>query len=165
MNYRWLRKMNYYDIDAIMRITRTDKKAWLRLDFYDTVQSDTHCLIAEEQGRVVGFAVISFRERGTIRILNLSVEPDLRRKGIGSQIVDQIKAHRLFKNGDRTKIIFDVDKRNLAVQLFLRANSFYATMIWTGPKEEDFDLYTMEYPEEQETGNAQGSGQNQQVKR
>ncbi len=60
-------------------------------------------IVAEHNGRVVGYVIASLREHGIGHILNIAVHPDYRRKGLGLILMNTImnilkdKGARIFR--------------------------------------------------------------------
>src|SRR5262245_57186132 len=56
-------------------------------------RADVLALVAERDGLVVGFAVTSLAEEGRIHVLNLAVQADARRTGVGSFLVGFVRTY------------------------------------------------------------------------
>lgn len=96
--------------------------------------------ISEE---VVGYMVYELLKE-KLRLLKLAVDPEHRRKGLASLMINKLKsklsAHR------RTSIILDVPDYNLEAQLFFKSQNFFATRVLKKADENtDGDMYHMQY--------------------
>jgi ribosomal-protein-alanine N-acetyltransferase len=93
--------------------------------------ADPFCggLVAEgRRQRIVGYLLFHLDiETWEVRLCQVAVHPDHRRRGIGSRLVRWIAAHTPPDSG--IVIRTGVNERNLAAQLFLRANRFRADSI------------------------------------
>lgn len=91
--------------------------------------------------RVVGFLIYEL-QREALHLINLAVHPRWRRRGIGEQMVDKLKA----KTGShrRDKITLGIGEKNLGGQLFFRQQEFLATEVQRGIFDGE-DCYWMEY--------------------
>jgi ribosomal protein S18 acetylase RimI-like enzyme len=130
-----IRPMNADDIAAVRRLERRclggnqGPPAMLR-----AFLADPFCggLVAEgRRRRVAGYLLFHLDiEMWEVRICQVAVHPSDRRRGIGSRLVQWIAAHT--PPGSGIVIRTGVNERNLAAQLFLRANRFRADSIHPG---------------------------------
>lgn len=100
-------------------------------------------MVAEHGDRVVGFMIYELH-KAKLQVLNFAVAPDMRRAGIGRQMVaklaGKLTGHR------RTKIVLQVRESNLDAQLFYKAQSFRATEVVREFYEDtEEDSYVMQY--------------------
>jgi len=117
---RWRQKG---DIDSFVEIdTFSSEYLWTREDFKSVFrEANINCfVVTTSPGKVVGFLIY---EKGRNRhyILNLSVHPDYRRRGVGRILLNKLKSKI---DWTRREIRFDVRESNLSAQLFLRSESF-----------------------------------------
>ncbi len=108
-------------------------------------------MVAEHAERVVGFMIYELHKT-RLHILNFAVAADLRRRGIGRQMIEKLVGK--LSSQRRTRISLEVRETNLAAQVFFRTHGFRATSVL-----HDFyddspeDAYLMQYccsPEEAE---------------
>lgn len=100
-------------------------------------------LVAEYGGQVAGFMVYELT-RTQIRLLNLGVADQARSLNIGRRLVEKL-IQKLRYDG-RTRVVCEVDERNLAAQLFFRACGFRATEILRPHSAKTLDdIYVMQY--------------------
>ncbi len=96
---------------------------WTQEDFKDALKQ-RNCLgmVADYLNRTVAFLIYA-RDEGDITLLNLAVDPELWRQGLGSQLID-----RLLAKAPKRRIVIHaiVRERNLRAQLFFKANGFQA---------------------------------------
>lgn len=126
---RWMIRK---DLPAVLDIElESFEFPWTEFEFIRTVrQQNCICQVAEWDDKVLGFMVYRL-ERGALTVLNLAVSKDVRRKGVGSDLICKLidKLHP----ANRTRIFADVRERNLGAQLFFRTMGFKATHIIRKP--------------------------------
>jgi len=84
------------------------------------------CLVAEIEGRAVGFLAYDTARVSKLKVLNLTVDESFRRMGVGNQMVSLLVS-KLSKK--RSKIELSVSEYNLGAQLFLRQAGFKAVSV------------------------------------
>jgi ribosomal-protein-alanine N-acetyltransferase len=100
-------------------------------------------MVAEHAERVVGFMIYELHKT-RLHILNFAVASDVRRRGIGRQMLEKLVGK--LSSQRRTRITLEVRETNLAAQVFFRAGGFKATNVL-----HDFyddspeDAYLMQY--------------------
>ena len=82
-------------------------------------------MVAEADDRVVGFMIYRLVKE-TIHVVRFAVAPDVRRRGIGSQMLETLTA-KLGKR--RTRIALEVRETNLDAQFFYRDRGFKAIAV------------------------------------
>lgn len=103
---------------------------------------NVNCKIAELGDKVVGFIVFCFIQEHC-EIIRLAVDPDYRRRGVATQLV-QSKKDKLVCG--RT-LLADVDERDFAGQVFFRHCGFTVCDIRRGEGIADGDAaYRFQYP-------------------
>ena len=117
---------------------------WLEDDFIRCLRQRNNIgLVAEYDDQVVGFIIYEL-SKSHILVLNLATTPEMRRKGIGSQMIHKLIGKLSAQR--RTKILLEVRETNLGAQLFFRDSGFRAVSIlrdyYEGTSE---DAYSMEY--------------------
>jgi len=134
-----------HDMPAILEIER-DSYAfpWSEAEFLDALL-ERGCIgvVARCRRQVVGFLLYQSRSR-TIEIVNLAVAVELRRAGIGRQMIDFLK-EKLSRDG-RIELSACVSDDSLAAQLFLREQGFRAVAVLRDfYNEHEGDAYLMKY--------------------
>lgn len=115
------------DFDRIAMIdTKSYEEYWTLNEFKKRLkQKSITCLIAEEEGEVIGFLIYElYLHRFTI--LRIGVLPSYRRKGVGSSLLRALEAKLTDK---RTLISTEVRETNLQMQLFLKAQKYKAVEV------------------------------------
>src|SRR5436190_11784877 len=118
--------------------------SWTEDDFLRCLrQRNCIGMVAELDDRVVGFMIYELH-KSKLHVLNFAVAPEMRRIGIGTQmvmkLVGKLSSHR------RTKITLAVRESNLAAQLFFRSQEFKASKVLRGYYEDSGeDAYLMHY--------------------
>lgn len=145
----YLRFVAARDMDDILAIERASFEfPWSRAEFIKCSQK-TRCVrqVAEEGERVVGYMVYDFGVT-RIRLLNLAVAADCRRRGIGRQMIAQLI--RMPETRGRIRLTLKICETNLAAAMFFKALGFRAVAILKRPWDEtDHDGYLMRYPAHQ----------------
>lgn len=148
VHMRWLIRN---DMPTVLRIENDSFDfAWTEDDFLCALrQKDCIGMVAEYDGEVVGFMVYQLHAN-KLSVLNLAVDPQFRRRGIGSQMVGKLKAKLSCQR--RESIELETRESNLASQLFFRSENFRAVAILHGWYEEtNEDAYTMRFNLGEET--------------
>ena len=117
---------------------------WTEEDFIRCLrQRNCIGMVAEHQDQVVGFMIYELH-KNRLHILNFSVHPDCRRKGIGAQmcrkLISKLSSQR------RNRIMLEIRETNLAAQLFFRDLGFKAVTVLRDFYEDTVeDAYLMQY--------------------
>ncbi len=100
---------------------------WLEEDFIRCLRSE-NCIgmVAEHEERVVGFMIYKLHKK-RLHVLNFGVAADVRRRGVGSQMVAKLIKKLSAKR--RTRLALEVRETNLPAQLFFRAMGFRAAAV------------------------------------
>lgn len=100
-------------------------------------------MVAEYDDRVVGFMIYELH-KNQLRVLNFAVRPDIRRAGIGSQMIQKLIGKLTPQRRDR--IMLEVRETNLAAQLFFRRAGFRAVSVLRDYYDDTTeDAYVMQY--------------------
>ena len=83
-------------------------------------------MVAEHGERVVGFMIYELHKT-RLHILNFAVASDVRRRGVGQQMIDKLIGK--LSSQRRTRITLEVRETNLAAQVFFRSSGFKATSV------------------------------------
>ncbi len=128
-----LRKFTENDLLEINRIeTASFSDIWPDTFFvYNHRKAPDLFLIAEDNNRLLGYVVGEIREamfsgRSYMskmgHILNLAVDPNIRRKGVGSKLMKGIEDR--FREAGATKITLEVRESNVEAQDFYKKRGF-----------------------------------------
>ena len=118
--------------------------AWTEDDFLRCLrQRNCIGMVAEHDDRVVGFMIYELHKT-KLHVLNFAVAPEMRRVGIGTQmvhkLVGKLSSHR------RTRITLEVRETNLPAQLFFRTQGFKAVKVLRAFYEDSGeDAFLMQY--------------------
>jgi ribosomal-protein-alanine N-acetyltransferase len=125
--------------------------AWTEEDFLRCLrQRNCIGMVAERAEKVVGFMIYELH-KAKLHILNFAVHPELRRVGVGAQMVakliSKLSSHR------RTRITLEVRETNLGAQLFFRQQGFRAVRVLRSYYEDSGeDAFLMQYRFADDTG-------------
>ena len=142
VHIRWMIRR---DMPEVLRAEQASfDYSWTEDDFLRCLrQRNCIGMVAEHDDRVVGFMIYELHKT-KLHVLNFAVAPEMRRVGIGTQmvhkLVGKLSSHR------RTKITLAVRESNLAAQLFFRSQAFQATRVLRSYYEDSGeDAYLMNY--------------------
>jgi ribosomal-protein-alanine N-acetyltransferase len=118
--------------------------SWTEEDFLRCLrQRNCIGMVAEHGEKVVGFMIYELH-KAKLHILNFAVQPNCRRGRVGAQMV--LKLISKLSNHRRTRITLAVRERNLAAQLFFRAQGFRALRVLrTYYEDSGEDAFLMQY--------------------
>jgi ribosomal-protein-alanine N-acetyltransferase len=119
-------RADLFDVASVERLSFEDP--WTKADFELAIKdASTITLVAVTQDEyVAAYIVYRIYDRGVTHIMNVAVgELGGRRCGIGTQLVDWVKAK--LKAGD--ELLINVRETNLVAQLFFKANDFKAVRL------------------------------------
>jgi ribosomal-protein-alanine N-acetyltransferase len=139
---RWMIRR---DMEEVLEIERLSFEfTWSEEDFIRSLrQRNVIGMVAEVDERVVGSMVYAlFRRR--LELLNFAVDPEYRRRGVGTQLMDKLIGK--LSTNRRTRMTMEVRDGNLGGHLFLRAMGFRAALVMNGYYEDsDEDCYLFQY--------------------
>jgi ribosomal protein S18 acetylase RimI-like enzyme len=117
------------DVDEARALLRTGGSSWRRGELLDFLQDGLSSgVVAESEGRILGVLLFRIRcDEVVLPIVALVVDADYRRRGIGSLLLHGLG--RNLSSIDSGRIEALVSERDLAAQLFLRANGFRVVRI------------------------------------
>ena len=111
--------MRMEDLDEVLEIEKACFiDPWKRLAFENALDSRfSRCLVARgEGGRIAGYAVY-WLAGPECHILNIAVHPEMRRRGVGSQIMDRILEDA--RRFECEEVVLEVRRSNLpAIKLY-----------------------------------------------
>jgi len=101
--------------------------SWSEDDFIRCLrQRNCIGMVAEHDERIVGFMIYELH-KNRLHVLNFAVRSELRRRGIGSQMLRKLV--QKLSNQRRNRIMLEVRETNLPAQLFFRAAGFRAVSL------------------------------------
>ena len=128
VHIRWMIRRDMPEVLAMEKASF--EFPWLEEDFIRCLrQRNCIGMVAEHDDRVVGFMIYELH-KARIRVLNLAVAPDYRRRGVGCQMVARLVAK--LSPQRRNRVVLEVRETNLAAQLFFRENGFRAVSVLRG---------------------------------
>ena len=85
----FVRRLAARDVTAVTEIAARSPEAaqWCRGDHDRAARGDTDGWVAEQEGKVVGF-LVARRMADEMEILNVAVEPALRRRGVARRLLE-----------------------------------------------------------------------------
>lgn len=138
---RWWKRADYVACAEIDQ--QSFQRPW-NVEKLESVNRMANCFakVAECQGRIVGF-VIYESPKHVESIVRLAVAPDVRRTGIGSQLIAALVAYLTPRGRNRIEVV--VPETNLIAQKFFASRQFLATEISRGHFRGGEDGYIFEY--------------------
>lgn len=132
------------DLDEVEEIASSAfRDRWFKSDFTSELAIRNQIgRVALIDGRVAGFVVYALH-KNRIEILNLCVSGDVRRQGVGSTLVDNLKG--ALTKLRRSRLTIRVRERNLVAQSFFRSCGFKASHIERSFFEDGEDAYVMRF--------------------
>lgn len=145
IHIRWLIRRDMREVMAIEH--GSFEFPWDERDFIECLrQRNCIGMVAELHGVIAGYMVYELC-RDRIKLLSIAVDPNLRRLGVGTSMMDKLKSK--LSHIKRREIVFDVRETNLSAQLFFRAVECKA--IGINPnlyRDTDEDAYLFSYSEQ-----------------
>ncbi len=117
---------------------------WMEEDFIRCLrQRNCIGMVAEHEDRVVGFMIYELHKH-RIDITNFTVAVACHRCGVGTQMLDKMKAKLSLQR--RSRLSLEVRESNLPAQLFYRDMGFHAVNVLREfYPDTDEDAYVMEF--------------------
>ncbi len=139
---RWMIRRDMPEVLAIE--AASFEFPWLEDDFIRCLrQRNCIGMVAEHDDRVVGFMIYELN-KNRIQVLNFATAPEMRRRGVGTQMVHKLVGKLSAQR--RTRILLEVRETNLAAQLFFRDSGFRAISVLRDYYEDTpEDAYLMQY--------------------
>ena len=147
MHVRWMIRRDLVEVLGIEKLSFPE--AWPKSVFVEHLRRrNTIGMVCELDDRVVGFMIYN-SHKGYLDIINFAVDPEFRRRGVGTAMVNKLKGklspHR------RTRLRLEVSDSNLPAHLFFKACGFRWIKTlrgqWSGGDGDgsDGDVYVMEF--------------------
>lgn len=114
--------MTEADLDAVAAAeARIYAFPWTRGNFADSLAAGHQASLAQQDGRMVGYAVV-MQVLDEAHLLNISVLPELQRRGCGSALLGYLFGRARMRAA--TRMLLEVRPGNLAGQGFYRRHGF-----------------------------------------
>lgn len=142
VHIRWMIRRDMPEVLAIER--QCFEFPWFDDDFIRCLrQRNCIGMVAEHNERVVGFMIYELH-KNRLHILNFAVQDQLRRRGIGGQMVRKLISK--LSHDRRSRILLEIRETNLPAQLFFRSQGFRAVSVLRDFYEDTpEDAYLMQY--------------------
>lgn len=127
LKVRWMDRADCPEVARIMRSCgeEADERRIDRL----VSKTGVVCVVAVAEGKILGFMAYDIGRISKIKVLNLSVDAESRRIGVGTSLVETLTPKL---NKKRSKIELSVSEYNLTAQLFLKSVGFRAVSVHPG---------------------------------
>lgn len=142
VHIRWMIRRDMPDVLGIE--TNSFEFPWTEEDFIRCLrQRNCIGMVAEYDERVVGFMIYELH-KDQLHVLNFAVRPDVRRRGVGDQMVQKLIGK--LSQQRRNKVVLEIRETNLAAQVFFRNLGFRATTVLRDYYDDTTeDAYVMQY--------------------
>ena len=142
VHIRWMIRRDMPEVLAIER--EAFEFPWCEDDFIRCLrQRNCIGMVAEYHERVVGFMIYELH-KNRLHILNFAVHDQVRRRGIGTQMVRKLVSK--LSPQRRNRIMLEIRETNLSAQLFFRDLGFRAISLLRDFYEDTTeDAYLMQY--------------------
>ncbi len=142
VHIRWMIRR---DMPEVLEIEKSSFEfPWSEEDFIRCLrQRNCIGMVAEYDERVVGFMIYELH-KNQLHVLNFSVRPDARRRGVGQQMINKLVGK--LSQQRRNRIVLEIRETNLAAQLFFRNSDFMAVSVLRDYYDDTTeDAYVMQY--------------------
>lgn len=142
VHIRWMIRR---DMPEVLSIEKSSFEfPWSEEDFIRCLrQRNCIGMVAEYDERVVGFMIYELH-KDQLHVLNFSVRPDVRRRGIGLQMVSKLIGKLSLQR--RNRIVLEIRETNLAAQMFFKNLGFRAVSVLRDYYDDTVeDAYVMQY--------------------
>ncbi|MEB4592312.1 ribosomal protein S18-alanine N-acetyltransferase [Candidatus Thiothrix sp. Deng01] len=115
-----LRPMTAEDVDAVMQVEeRAYPYPWTAGIFRDCIRHGHSCWIYEQNGTIIGYAVVMF-VLDEMHLLNICIRPDDHGKGLGGRLLKTLE--RIARGAKAETCFLEVRQSNFpAIRLYLNA--------------------------------------------
>ena len=147
VHIRWMIRR---DMPEVLQIEKDSFEfPWSEEDFLRCLrQRNCIGMVAEQNERVIGFMIYELH-KDQLHVLNFAVAPQLRRREVGTQMVEKLIAKLADRR--RRRIVLEVRETNLAAQMFFKNLGFRAISLLRDFYEDTVeDAYVMHYRCEEE---------------
>ncbi len=142
VHIRWMIRRDMPEVLAIER--EAFEFPWCEDDFIRCLRHrNSNGMVAQYHQRVVGFKIYELH-KNRLHILNFAVHDQVRRRGIGSQMIRKLVSK--LSPQRRNRIMLEIRETNLSAQLFFRDLGFRAISLLRDFYEDTTeDAYLMQY--------------------
>jgi ribosomal-protein-alanine N-acetyltransferase len=142
VHIRWMIRRDMPEVLAIEHASADFP--WCEEEFLRVLrQRNCIGMVAEHGERVVGFMIYELH-KAKLHVLNFAVHPEVRRQGVGRQMVAKLVGK--LSHQRRTRVVLTVRETNLSAQLFYRVQGFRATDVLREHFEDTAeDAFVMQY--------------------
>ena len=142
VHIRWMIRRDMPDVLGIE--SQSFEFPWTEEDFIRCLrQRNCIGMVAEHGDEVVGFMIYELH-KNQLHILNFAVRDDMRRMGVGAQMIEKLVG-KLSQNR-RNRILLEVRETNLSAQVFFRNLGFRAVSVLRDFYDDTTeDAYVMSY--------------------
>lgn len=122
VHIRWMIRRDFPEVlDIEYRSFESD---WSEEDFIRCLrQRNSIGMVAEHKEKIVGYMIYELH-KNRLHILNFAVHPDCVRQGVGSAMVRRLVGK--LTPTRRSRIMLEIREKNLAAQMFFKAQGFRA---------------------------------------
>ena len=142
VHIRWMIRR---DMAEVLEIEKSSFEfPWSEEDFIRCLrQRNCIGMVAEYDERVVGFMIYELH-KNQLHVLNFAVRPDVRRRGVGEQMVNKLVGK--LSQQRRNRVVLEIRETNLAAQMFFRSLNFRAVSVLRDYYDDTVeDAYVMQY--------------------
>lgn len=142
VHIRWMIRR---DMPEVLNIEKSSFEfPWSEEDFIRCLrQRNCIGMVAEYDERVVGFMIYELH-KDQLHVLNFSVRPDVRRRGVGMQMVNKLVGK--LSQQRRNRIVLEIRETNLAAQMFFKNLDFRAVSVLRDYYDDTVeDAYVMQF--------------------
>ncbi len=142
VHIRWMIRR---DMPEVLSIEKSSFEfPWSEEDFIRCLrQRNCIGMVAEYDERVVGFMIYELH-KDQLHVLNFSVRPDVRRRGVGMQMINKLVGK--LSQQRRNRIVLEIRETNLAAQMFFKNLGFRAVSVLRDYYDDTVeDAYVMQY--------------------
>lgn len=142
VHIRWMIRR---DMPEVLNIEKSSFEfPWSEEDFIRCLrQRNCIGMVAEYDERVVGFMIYELH-KDQLHVLNFSVRPDVRRRGVGMQMVNKLIGK--LSQQRRNRIVLEIRETNLAAQMFFKNLDFRAVSVLRDYYDDTVeDAYVMQF--------------------
>ena len=142
VHIRWMIRR---DMAEVLEIEKSSFEfPWSEEDFIRCLrQRNCIGMVAEYDERVVGFMIYELH-KNQLHVLNFAVRPDVRRRGVGEQMVNKLVGK--LSQQRRNRVVLEIRETNLAAQMFFRSLDFRAVSVLRDYYDDTVeDAYVMQY--------------------
>ncbi|MEM7786024.1 MAG: ribosomal protein S18-alanine N-acetyltransferase [Planctomycetota bacterium] len=142
VHIRWMIRR---DMEEVLEIEKSSFEfPWTEEDFIRCLrQRNCIGMVAEYDEKVVGFMIYELH-KDQLHVLNFAVRPDVRRRGVGIQMVTKLIGK--LSQQRRNRIVLEIRETNLAAQMFFKNLGFVAVSVLRDYYDDTVeDAYVMQY--------------------